>query len=303
MSDIPKSISSPSGATRQQQVIVLVGVTVMAIVAVLVIALINRPRDLTATLPTIPPTQVAAAPSVVPTELDPTSSAAGGDDPGTPVAAADDPTADETAASGTNPSVFVVPESGIYAGITRGLSETGMPQLGDPDAPILLEDYSSFGCGHCTNFHDVQFMALLEDMREGQLRFVFVPITNQFSLPASAAAFCALEQGRFWEMHDLLFGWLRQYGGSAYTFDRIMLGASALGLDLTAYEACLRGEDVINRINEANELFFTLAEQYQGEVTGTPTLVINGVPPELAPGYRSGSPSLEMLRAAIEAAQ
>jgi len=190
-----------------------------------------------------------------------------------------------------------------YAGLERGVSENGYPQLGSPDAPVLITEYSSFGCGHCANFHDNQFMQLLDDVRAGRLQIVYVPVTNQFAAAASAAALCALDQGRFWEMHDLLYNWLRQYANSAYTLDRIMLGASALGLDLPTFEACLMGEEIFDRMNNANALFGELAQQYPGEVTGTPTISINGVPPVTSPGHRSGALPLDTLREAINAAQ
>ncbi len=330
--------SSASGAKRQQQLILLLGVTVMAVGAVVLIALINRPRALPVPLPTLPPAQVDAAPTEAPTDSSPADTptetavadagnpgpteatgdeaaptadgAADGENPGDTaastgeaVAAAVDPTGGEADPDGTDDSVFVVAESGPYALIVHGLTEEGMPRLGQPDAPVLLENFSSFGCGHCANFHDNQFMQLLDDVRAGRLQIVYVPVTNQFAAAASAAALCALDQGRFWEMHDLLYNWLRQYANSAYTLDRIMLGASALGLDLPTFEACLMGEEIFDRMNNANALFGELAQQYPGEVTGTPTISINGVPPVTSPGHRSGALPLDTLREAINAAQ
>lgn len=188
-------------------------------------------------------------------------------------------------------------ESEVYAGITPTVSEEGMPQLGSDDAPLTIYEYSSFGCGHCMSFHDDQFQRLLENVRNDEVRLVFVPVTNQFSAPASLAAVCAAEQGKFWEMHDVLFNYLGQYGGNAYTRERLDVAASALGLDEDAFGACLISDSAAAQVEAANDLFFALAEQ-DPNVTGTPTLTFNGVAPE----WGSGAPQWEYIQAKIEEA-
>ncbi len=184
-----------------------------------------------------------------------------------------------------------IAESSAYDALQPSVSgEEGLPQLGSPDAPVTIHEYSSFGCGHCMNFHDDQFQVLKEDIAAGTVRFVFVPVSNQYSLAASAAAFCAEEQGRFWEMHDVLFSYLGQYGNGAYTADRINAAARALALDDNAFESCLAAEETFTRIDDANALFFALAEQ-DPNVTGTTTLTFNGETPE----WGSGSPSSAVI--------
>jgi protein-disulfide isomerase len=189
-------------------------------------------------------------------------------------------------------------EGGTYAGLQRGLTEDGLPILGDPDAPLSIVEFSSFGCGHCMNFHDSQFMQLLPLVADGTVNVVFGPVTNSFSVPASAASFCALDQGKFWEMHDILFGYLGAYGGNAYTADKITSAAQALSLDMDAFNACLTEDTAAMdaRLNAANTLFFDLTEQYP-DVTGTPTITFNGVPP----AWGSGAPPMEYINEQIAA--
>ncbi len=175
----------------------------------------------------------------------------------------------------------------VYAGLTPGTSAEGMPQLGAANAPMTIYDYSSFGCSHCMNFHDNQFQQLQADITAGDVRFVYVPVSNAFSLTASGAAFCAEEQGRFWEMHDILFGYLAQYGNTAFAESRLYDAARALNLNETDFRSCLSSTRTQARIDAANQLFYTLADQYDN-VTGTPTLTFNGQPPSFgsgAPGY------------------
>ena len=153
-----------------------------------------------------------------------------------------------------------------YAAYSPGVSPENMPQLGVADAPLTIYEYGSFGCSHCMDFHNDQFQQLKMNIAAGQIRFVFVPISNQFSLPASQAAFCAADQDRFWEMSDILFSYLAQYGAAAFPEARLVEAARNLGLN----EA---------RADAANQLFYNLADQYpEKDITGTPTFTFNGVP-------------------------
>ncbi len=185
--------------------------------------------------------------------------------------------------------------SDVYAGIPRGVSEEGLPQLGSPDAPVVIHDYSAFNCSHCANFHDNQFQELLDDIRSGRVRFVYVPVNlDSSTIPANKAAFCALAQDRFWELHDTFFSWLRQFGSNAFVMSRITAGVQEMGLDMDAFNACLNDPDTAQQVTAANELFDDLIARYS-QVTGTPTLTFNGVPPE----FGSGGPPMDYIRQRI----
>ncbi len=191
-----------------------------------------------------------------------------------------------------------------YAGIARGLSVEGMPQLGSPDAPVTIHEYSAFTCPHCADFHDNQFQQLLDnEIRAGQVRFVFVPVVlGQQSIPANKAAFCALDQNAFWEMHDVLFSWQQQFGSAAFSEARILQGARQLGLDEAAFSACMNDAQTQRRVEASTNLFSVLAARYpDGEVTGTPTLTFNGEAAEYTPGRRSGGWPIDFIRQRINA--
>ncbi len=81
--------------------------------------------------------------------------------------------------------------------------------MGSPDAPVKVVEFADFECPACG-----QFATLTEpDVRErliktGQVSiqfFVFPLPMHKNTWPASNAAYCAAEQGKFWEMHDRLF--------------------------------------------------------------------------------------------------
>src|SRR5512143_393989 len=48
-----------------------------------------------------------------------------------------------------------------YAGLERGYTDQGFPRLGHPDAPVVVEEFASYACPHCRDFHDTLFLKLL----------------------------------------------------------------------------------------------------------------------------------------------
>jgi protein-disulfide isomerase len=195
-------------------------------------------------------------------------------------------------------------DGALYAGLERGYTGQGLPRLGSPDAPVTVTEFASFGCGHCARFHEDTYPVFVsEEVRRGEASLVFVPYSNPDSpaiVLASAAAFCAGEQSKFWEMHDELFAGLQREAGAAYRPERLQEYAGAVGLDINAFESCMDADSTIDWLNDANNLFMGLVQEYPGEVTGTPTIVINGVPPLLAEGQRSGAVSIGKLRDLID---
>lgn len=160
-----------------------------------------------------------------------------------------------------------------YQGIARGVNEDGLPVLGDPGAPVLVHEISDFTCGHCGTFHDEVFPLLLDEhIKDGGAQLVFVPaVSNRTgSEQSTRAAFCALEQGRFWEMHDWLFG----FHGYGYTEAGLLEAVEALGMDTKLFLACMVGPEAETGLRRAEA--FIDVKRAEGAFTGTPTIYING---------------------------
>ncbi len=101
-----------------------------------------------------------------------------------------------------------------------------------------------------------------------EVKFVY----KQFPLPmhanamnASRAALAAGRQGKFWEMHDKLFANQR-----ALDPDKLKEYAQQIGLDLAQFEKDMASPEVQKQIQEEMSL------GQQVEVSGTPTLFVNG---------------------------
>jgi protein-disulfide isomerase len=103
---------------------------------------------------------------------------------------------------------------------------------------VAIVQYSDFECPFCGAFARDTWPAIKEEYIErGTVLVAFrhLPLPmHRFAKSAAASAECAKEQGRFWEMHDLLF---QQDGGLDES--RGSLLASTLRLDRKAFDACL----------------------------------------------------------------
>jgi protein-disulfide isomerase len=133
----------------------------------------------------------------------------------------------------------------------------------------LMLEYGDYECPYSRQaFRNIE---LVERRLAGGVRFAFrhFPLTeiHPHALAASAAAEAAAVQGRFWEMHGLLF-----HNQKALEPDDLRRYAVQLELDLGRFDADHTGADVLRRVRR--DVDSGLAS---GEVRGTPTLFIDGV--------------------------
>ncbi len=160
----------------------------------------------------------------------------------------------------------------LYAELPQGVTEQGFSRLGDPNAPIVIEEFSSYACPHCRDFHENIFPDLVEEIANGDVQFVFIPVPKigAGAGDAARAFFCAREQGRAWEMHDTLFFWQAQYITRTFDRKRLEKGAKALGLDVDTFSMCMEEERTEALVAAAWDEF-----ERRG-LSGTPTFFLNG---------------------------
>lgn len=149
--------------------------------------------------------------------------------------------------------------------------------LGDPDAPVVIKNYSDFACPHCADFSSTTEKQIIEEyVKNGDVYFEYHSVGNLLgssaSVQAAEAAYCAADQGRFWGYHDLIFA----NQSSLFTDPNADISptlntfAEVLELDLEQFENCYAGDKYANRVQQDQ------VEAQQAGVTGTPSFVING---------------------------
>lgn len=137
---------------------------------------------------------------------------------------------------------------------------------GAPMAPVTIVEFSDFQCPHCAAAHP-ELERLVREF-EGQVKLVFkhFPLSSHLrAVPAARAAEAAGRQGKFWEMHDLLFDHQRELEDA--DLERY---ANMLGLDVERFKTDMASAEVQERVD---------ADRAEGEklaIEGTPTIYVNG---------------------------
>jgi protein-disulfide isomerase len=138
-----------------------------------------------------------------------------------------------------------------------------------PNAGHLILEYGDYECPYSRQaFREIE---RVERHVSGGIRFAFrqFPLVeiHPHAFAAAAAVEAAALQGRFWDMHALLFH--RQH---ALEDDNLQRYAAQLGLDLARFDQDRSGAGVARRVRRDVE-----SGTATGQVRGTPTLFIDGV--------------------------
>lgn len=139
---------------------------------------------------------------------------------------------------------------------------------GLPTAAVTLVEYGDYECPHCGAAHPI--VKQLQEAMGEELRYVFrhFPLTqiHPHAQAAAEAAEAAGAQGKFWEMHDLLF----EYQDSLEE-GNLLRFAAALELDVTRFANDLERGIFEERVRE------DFMSGVKSGVNGTPTFFINDV--------------------------
>ena len=141
------------------------------------------------------------------------------------------------------------------------------PFIGPEDAQVTIVEFSDFECPFCSRAYETVYE--IKEAYEGQVKIVFKNFPLSFHANAQKAAEaseCAYDQGKFWEMHDIMFE-----NQDALSVDDLKSYAEELGLDTEAFNECLDSGAKETAVSEDFE-----AGNEVG-VTGTPAFFINGI--------------------------
>ena len=131
------------------------------------------------------------------------------------------------------------------------------PIIGNPNAPVTIIEFSDFQCPFCARFHIQTLPAIIEEyINEDKVKLVFrdfpIQSIHPNALPASVAAECANEQGKFKEMHDILFErqneWNNQETGAA--IELFNQYAREMELKEEQFESCLTSAKYVEEIQK-----------------------------------------------------
>jgi protein-disulfide isomerase len=155
-------------------------------------------------------------------------------------------------------------KTSITAKPVGGFDLTNVASVGK--GPVIVVEYADFQCGHCAETHK-NLKNILPGVSD-KITFYFknFPLpSHTLAEPAARATLAAARQGKFWEMHDIIFE--RQEQITAESFE---VWAKELGLDVTKFKADFTAPEI------AAQVARDLSEAQKFGFQGTPSMLIDG---------------------------
>lgn len=140
---------------------------------------------------------------------------------------------------------------GLEVPASQRVNIAGAPRLGRAEAPVTIVEFAGFQCDRCAKFSTNVLPLIKRDYVEtGKVLYVFLDLPLEKFHPearkAAEAAQCAAEQGKFWEMRDVLFGQEGKLDVRQYP-----IFAGMLGLKRPVFDACFKSGKHVPRINRS----------------------------------------------------
>ena len=141
------------------------------------------------------------------------------------------------------------------------------PIEGPKDAKVTITEFSDYQCPFCSQANTLIQDVLKAYPKEVRLVYKQFPLTSIHpnAMPAAKAALAAGKQGKYWEMHEILFKNQRQLGA-----DQLKDYAKQIGLNVDQWEKDMESPDV------QNQIMTEMREAQTADVRGTPTIFVNG---------------------------
>ena len=192
--------------------------------------------------------------------------------------------------SKTKPIIVIVLAIVLAAGaavyLSRGSSDetakSGPPTLtpqagggriqGPANAPVTLVEYADYQCPMCKVYSPIITELLRRYPDKVRFEFHYYPLVqiHRYAMDAAKAAEAAGDQGKYWEMHDLLFDEQERWASSQNAETQFLTYASRLGLNTNQFMQSMRSPDVENRILQ------DVARATAAKLEGTPSIFVNG---------------------------
>ncbi|MEX2193544.1 MAG: thioredoxin domain-containing protein [Nitrosarchaeum sp.] len=136
------------------------------------------------------------------------------------------------------------------------LIQNGSPIMGNPSATITIVEWGDYQCTFCYKFHQSTLNTIKQNFIEtGKVKLVFkdFPLNGPDSVLAAEAAYCAQDQGKYWQYHDELY---KNWGGERtgwITRDSLDKFATTVSVDLEKFDKCLDDHKYLERVNQMYE--------------------------------------------------
>jgi protein-disulfide isomerase len=141
------------------------------------------------------------------------------------------------------------PAAGINSVTPSPHPQADANHMGDPNAPVKIVEFSDFQCPYCEKFHKDTEPSLIDTyIATGKVYFTYRSAGNWVSKnirggkteseDAAKSAYCAGDQNKYWEMHEMLFANILGEDAGSFTDRRLSTIAEKTGLDMNQFDKC-----------------------------------------------------------------
>lgn len=196
------------------------------------------------------------------------------------------------AGSSGTPDSPGTPASSVTVADTDGVAARAARSMGSDSAPVTVYEMSDFQCPFCRR-HALETLPLLEAeyVRTGKVRYVFInfPITELHpnAVPAAELGLCAARQGKFWDLHHLLFENQSTWAKLENPASRLLEIAEEAGVDRAKAVECLQDQDIRGAVA------FEAQGSARSGANATPSFYIEG-------GLLVGAQPIEVFRSILD---
>ncbi len=166
---------------------------------------------------------------------------------------------------------------------------------GDENAEVLVVEYGDFQCPACGAYAPM-IRQLLEEVEGVKVVYRHLPLVSihRNAIPAAKAAEAAGKQGKFWEMHDLLFTNQSEWSNERDPYSMFESYANELEIDMDSFKSDYNSDEVESLVNQdllsANAL----------NLSSTPSIFINGKLHRLTGQYEDLKQEVEQEKGSSE---
>ncbi len=157
---------------------------------------------------------------------------------------------------------------------TRDHPQAKDDRMGDPNAPVKIIEYADYQCPYCMKYWEETEPQIIQNyVGTGKVYYEYHSVGDFLgaeSAAAANAAYCAADQNKFWEYHDILFAnWTGEHVGD-FAPDKLRQYAAAIHLNPDPFKTCVDSAAHMDRVNQdANDA-------KAAGVRATPSFIING---------------------------
>jgi len=145
---------------------------------------------------------------------------------------------------------------------------------GQEGARVTIVEFTDYQCPYCARYVEEAYQEIMKQyLEKGQVKYILRDLPLPFhanAVPAAVAARCAGQAGKYWEMHDKLFGSQEEWSSLTPPTDKFVAYAGALGLDTGKFRSCLADPAIKTEVEADGEMASKIG------ASGTPTFFVNG---------------------------